>query len=415
MDMSEGASSIDPGFWRGRRVLLSGHTGFKGAWLALWLQRLGAHLTGFSVAVPPPPSLYELARVGEGMENVVGDVRDFSALTAALDRARPEVVIHMAAQSLVRRSFSEPRLTYEVNVMGTVNLLDALRGAHGHAPSVRAVVNVTSDKCYENREWEWSYRECEAMGGHDPYSSSKGCAELITDAFRRSFYLPEGGPRLASARAGNVIGGGDWGEDRLLPDLMRGALEGRAVHVRNPDSVRPWQHVLNPLSGYLTLAQSLWDSAEAAGAWNFGPAEEDARPVSWIVERISSQWPHELPWVIEPALHHPAPHEARYLKLDSSRARTRLGWRPRWRLEEGLDAVLDWYRALSAGGDMQAVTLAQIDAFERGSKSPQPAGSKAPEPAGSEPSEPARSKAPEPAGSEPSEPTGSKPTELALG
>jgi CDP-glucose 4,6-dehydratase len=358
--------SVDPDFWRGRRVLLTGHTGFKGAWLALWLQTLGARLTGFSLQAPTQPSLYELACVGEGMESIEGDVRDFQALAAALDLARPEVVIHMAAQSLVRRSFLEPRETYEVNVMGTVNLLDAVR----RRGDVRAVVNVTSDKCYENREWEWAYRECEAMGGHDPYSSSKGCAELVTDAFRRSFCLPEGGPRLASARAGNVIGGGDWSEDRLIPDLMRGALAGRAVYVRNPDSVRPWQHVLNPLGGYLALVQALWSSDEIAGPWNFGPAEEDARPVSWVVQRISALWPEELPWVEpeDPERHRPDPHEARYLKLDSSRARSRLGWRPQWGLEEGLDAVLAWYRALSAGEDMRAVTVGQIEAFDPGSK-----------------------------------------------
>jgi CDP-glucose 4,6-dehydratase len=358
------AVKIDPDFWRGRRVLLTGHTGFKGAWLSLWLQSLGADLTGFSLGVPTRPSLFELAGVGDSMASIDGDVRDFDALAAAFGAARPEIVVHMAAQSLVRRSLCEPRETYEINVMGTVNLLDAVR----RRGDVRVVVNITSDKCYENREWEWAYRECEAMGGHDPYSSSKGCAELVTDAFRRSFCLPEGGPRLASARAGNVIGGGDWSEDRLIPDLMRGALSGRAVHVRNPDSVRPWQHVLNPLSGYLALGQALWSSDEVAGAWNFGPVEEDARPVSWVVQRISTLWPEELPWVEDPEHDRLDPHEARYLKLDSSRARTRLGWRPRWDLEEGLDAVLAWYRALRAGEDMRAVTLGQIEAFNSGSK-----------------------------------------------
>lgn len=356
--------TVDPDFWSGRRVLLTGHTGFKGAWLALWLQMLGARVTGFSLGIPTDPSLYEVARVGEEMESIDGDVRDFRAVAKALDLSQPEVVIHMAAQSLVRRSFSEPRMTYEVNVIGTVNLLDAMRDS----ADVRAVVNVTSDKCYENREWEWAYRECEAMGGHDPYSSSKGCAELITDAYRRSFYRPAGGPQLASARAGNVIGGGDWGKDRLVADLMRGALAGRAVHVRNPDSVRPWQHVLNPLSGYLTLAQALCCSEEVAGPWNFGPADEDARPVSWIVERISTQWPEGLHWTSGRGSHQLEPHEACALKVDSSRARKRLGWRPRWCLEEGLDAVLAWYRALSAEEDMRAVTLGQIESFDRGLK-----------------------------------------------
>jgi CDP-glucose 4,6-dehydratase len=355
---------VDPGFWRDRRVLLTGHTGFKGAWMALWLQTLGARLTGFSLGVPTEPSLYELAHVGEGMESIEGDVRDFQALAAAIDHARPEVVIHMAAQSLVRRSFAEPRLTYEVNVMGTVNLLDALRGDG----NVRAVVNVTSDKCYENHEWAWAYREYEPMGGHDPYSSSKGCAELVTDAFRRSYFGADGTPRVASARAGNVIGGGDWSGDRLIPDLMRAALAGRTVHVRNPDSIRPWQHVLNPLSGYLTLAQALWSSGRLASGWNFGPVEEDARPVRWIVERVAALWPEHLLWVEDARPEDAEPdrprlHEARCLKLDSSLARTHLGWRPRWGLAEGLRGVVDWYDALNRKEDMRAVTLRQIERF----------------------------------------------------
>jgi CDP-glucose 4,6-dehydratase len=349
-------------FWCDRSVLVTGHTGFKGAWLALWLQALGARVSGFSLGVPTQPSLFELARVGEGMESIYGDVRDLGALLAAFVTARPEIVFHMAAQSLVRRSFTEPRATYEVNVMGTVNLLDAVR----RNGSVRVVVNVTSDKCYENREWEWAYREHEPMGGHDPYSSSKGCAELVTDAFRRSFFQREDGTRLASARAGNVIGGGDWAEDRLIPDLMRAALAGGSVRVRNPDSVRPWQHVLNPLDGYLTLARALWSSAELVGGWNFGPAEEDARPVSWIVERIAQRWPQELTMALDRGRDRSDPHEARCLKLDSSRARARLGWRPRWGLEQGLDAVLAWYSALEAQEDMRAVTLAQIESFDHG-------------------------------------------------
>ncbi len=352
------AEAVSPAFWRDRRVLLTGHTGFKGGWLALWLQQLGARVTGFSLGVPTQPSLYELAHVGEGMTSIEGDVRDFAALAAAVEAVRPEIVIHMAAQSLVRRSLSQPRETYEVNVMGTVNLLEALR----QSEDTRAVVNVTSDKCYENREWEWGYREHERMSGQDPYSSSKGCAELITEAFRRSFFASREAPRVASARAGNVIGGGDWSEDRLVADAMRGALAGRAIRVRNPDSIRPWQHVLNPLSGYLELVQALWVSAEFASGWNFGPAWEDAQSVRSILERISTLWPQRLHWVEDPGPH---PHEARYLKLDSSRARSRLGWRPRWDLHEGVTAVVDWYRALSAGEDMRAVTLGQIEAFQR--------------------------------------------------
>lgn len=357
-------ASVDPGFWRERRVLLTGHTGFKGAWLALWLESMGALVTGFSDGVPTDPSLYELARVGSGMESIEGDVRDPDALARALAASRAEVVIHMAAQSLVRRSFAEPRETYEVNLMGTVNVLDAVRLQPG---DVRAIVNVTSDKCYENREWEWGYREDEPMGGHDPYSSSKGCAELVASAYRRSFFSHPDGPRLASARAGNVIGGGDWGEDRLVPDIMRAALAGDEVRVRNPNSLRPWQHVLNPLSGYLVLAQALWEEPEHAGGWNFGPTDEDARPVGWIVERLHELWPGELRSTLDDGPH---PHEASYLKLDSSRARLRLGWRPLVGLDRTLHSIVDWYRALRDGEDMRAVTLGQIEAFQYAAPSP---------------------------------------------
>jgi CDP-glucose 4,6-dehydratase len=349
--------TVDPDFWRERSVLLTGHTGFKGAWLALWLQSLGARVTGFSAGVPTDPSLYELARVGEGMQSIEGDIRDHDGVAAAVATAAPEIVIHMAAQSLVRPSFLEPRETYATNVMGTVNVLDAIRV---NGDGVRAVVIVTSDKCYENREWEWGYREEEPMGGHDPYSSSKGCAELVTAAFRRSFFAAQDGPRVASARAGNVIGGGDWGKDRLVPDIMRAALAGEAVRVRNPNSIRPWQHVLNPLSGYLVLAQALCESPEHAGSWNFGPAEEDSRPVGWILERAAELWPHDLQSVLDEGPH---PHEARYLKLDSSRARARLGWRPRVTLGTALEATIGWYRDLRAEADMRAVTVGQIEAF----------------------------------------------------
>jgi CDP-glucose 4,6-dehydratase len=331
--------------------------------LALWLKTLGARVSGFSSGVPTRPSLYELARVGEGTESIEGDVRDFPTLLRALEQAQPEVVVHMAAQALVRRSYAAPRETYEVNVMGTVNLLDAVRR---QGSEVRAVVVVTSDKCYENREWEWAYREHEPMGGHDPYSNSKGCAELVTAAYRRSFFARAGGPRVASARAGNVIGGGDWSEDRLVADLMRGAMAGEAVHIRNPSAVRPWQHVLNPLSGYLALAQALWASPEHARGWNFGPAEEDALAVGALVERLSALWPGGLELVSEaPAAAGPGPHEAHYLKLDSSLARGHLGWRPPWGLQEGLRETVRWYRGLSDGEDMQALSVAQIEGFQR--------------------------------------------------
>lgn len=354
--MAPGQGNVDPEFWRGRRVLVTGHTGFKGAWLSLWLQSLGARVTGFSDRVPTQPSLYELARVGEGMESVEGDVRDAEAIAAALTGCEPEVVIHMAAQPFVRRSFAQPRETYETNVMGTVNVLEAVRGAE----SVRAVVNVTTDKCYENREWEWGYREDEPMGGHDPYSSSKGAAELVTSAYRRSFFSDPDGVRLASARAGNVIGGGDWGEDRLVPDAMRAALADEPVRVRNPNSIRPWQHVVNPLSGYLVLAQALWSSPEQARAWNFGPTDEEARPVGWLVERLAELWPERVRWELDEGPH---PHEANYLKLDSSRARARLGWQPLAPLDAALVETAAWYRELEAGADMRQVTLDQLRRF----------------------------------------------------
>jgi CDP-glucose 4,6-dehydratase len=340
-------------FWRGRRVLLTGHTGFKGSWLSLWLQSLGARVTGFSNAVPTEPSLYELARVGAEMENVSGDIRDAEALAGALAASRPEVVFHMAAQPMVRRSFLEPRATYETNVMGTVNLLDAARAVD----SVRVIVNVTSDKCYENREWEWGYRESEPMGGHDPYSSSKGAAEIVTSAYRRSFFSDPDSARLASARAGNVIGGGDWGEDRLVPDVMRAALASEKVRVRNPNSIRPWQHVVNPLSGYLLLAEALWEDPAHAGGWNFGPADEEARPVGWLIERLAELWPERIDWTLDEGAH---PHEAHYLKLDSSLARARLGWRPVAPLDVGLAATADWYREFEAGADMRQLTLDQL-------------------------------------------------------
>jgi CDP-glucose 4,6-dehydratase len=356
-------STVEPAFWCGRRVLLTGHTGFKGAWLALWLQSLGARVTGVSPGVPTQPSLYQLARVGEGLESRCGDVRDHGELAAAFAAARPEIVIHMAAQALVRRSFAEPRETYETNVMGTVNLLETVRVAGG----VRAVVNVTSDKCYANREGDPlgnGYRENQPMGGRDPYSSSKGCAELVSEAYRCSFFSGAGRTRVATARAGNVIGGGDWGEDRLLPDLMRAALNGKSAHVRNPNAIRPWQHVLNPLGGYLVLAQALCESSEYACAWNFGPPAQDARTVGWIVQRVSELWPNRLRWQRDSEQDSgPHPREANHLKLDSSMARVRLGWQPLVSLQAALEATVNWYRELGEGADMRAVTLGQIDAL----------------------------------------------------
>jgi CDP-glucose 4,6-dehydratase len=339
-------------------VLLTGHTGFKGAWLSLWLQALGARVTGLSLGVPPTePSLYELARVGDGMaDSVACDVRDPRALASAVVKARPEIVIHMAAQPLVRRSFVAPRETFETNVMGTINLLDAVRACD----AVRAVVNVTSDKCYENRGSERPYRESDPLGGHDPYSSSKAAAELVTSAYRRSFFSDPSGPRLASARAGNVIGGGDWGAERLIPDIVRAAVAGETLHLRNPGAVRPWQHVLNPLSGYLVLAQALCESADHACAWNFGPDDRNARTVESVVRRVSELWPSGVRWARDEGDH---PHEAHHLRLDSSQARERLAWVPPLGLEAGIEATVAWYEAWLGGGDLRKATLSQIDRF----------------------------------------------------
>ena len=359
----EPAVTVNHSFWSGRRVLVTGHTGFKGGWLALWLQAMGAEVVGLSDRVPTSPSFFEAAGVGDGMRSSseFADVRERAAVERIVAAAEPEVVFHLAAQPLVRLSYREPVETYATNVMGTVHVLEAAR----QTPSVRVVVVVTSDKCYANREWEWGYREYEPMGGHDPYSNSKGCAELVTAAYRSSFFSgdPAATAAVGSARAGNVIGGGDWAEDRLVPDLVRGALAGEAVAVRNPGAIRPWQHVLNPLSGYLVLAQALWSSREHSDGWNFGPEEADARPVGWLVDRLCELWGPGMSWEdrADPA----APHEAGYLKLDSSKARMALGWRPAWGIEEGLAGVVEWYRAFQRAQNMRAVSVEQIEAFER--------------------------------------------------
>jgi CDP-glucose 4,6-dehydratase len=352
------SANVDPACWRDRRVLVTGHTGFKGAWLSLWLQLLGAQVVGVSLeALPSVPSLYELARVAEGMAGGVAcDIRDPLALAGAVGDACPEVVFHLAAQPFVRRSFLAPRETYEVNVMGTFNLLEAVRAC----PDVRACVVVTSDKCYENHQSPQPYREQDPLGGHDPYSSSKAAAEIVTSAYRRSFFSDPAGPRIATARAGNVIGGGDWGEDRLVPDLVRAAIAHRNLRLRNPAAIRPWQHVLSPLSGYLLLAQSLLASEDHARAWNFGPEPTDARTVEWVVRLVSDLWPGGVSWAFDDGPH---PHEAHLLTLDSSRAHERLGWRPALGLEDALAATVAWYRAWQDGQDMRELTLRQVTAF----------------------------------------------------
>lgn len=349
--------AVNPGFWRGRRVLLTGHTGFKGSWLALWLQALGAELTGFSLEPPTEPSLFQVAAVGSGITSVHGDVREPEAVVSVFRRSSPEVVVHMAAQSLVRRSYRQPVETYATNVMGTVHVLEAAR----QVPGVKAVLVVTTDKCYENVGWEHGYIESDRLGGYDPYSSSKAAAEVVTAAMRRSF-LAEAGTAVATARGGNVIGGGDWAEDRLLPDVVRAFLAGRPALIRNPGAVRPWQHVLVPLSGYLTLLEKLWErGAEFAEAWNFGPAEEDARPVSWLVDRACQLWGAGASWETDDGQH---PYEAHYLKLDSAKARARLGWTAPWDLQQALALTVEWFRSYQQGRDPRALTLKQIEAYQ---------------------------------------------------
>jgi CDP-glucose 4,6-dehydratase len=350
---------IDAGFWRGRRVLITGHTGFKGSWLALWLSALGADVHGFASAPPTTPSLFALARLDQVVPTTVGDVRDLPAVEAALAEARPEVVFHLAAQALVRRSLDDPVGTYTTNVLGTVNVLEALRRA-GH--DMQALVCVTSDKCYANRDWDWGYRENDELGGLDPYSSSKACQELVAASYREALMGREA--PIATARAGNVIGGGDWAAHRLVPDVMQAAVEGRTVTIRHPDSVRPWQHVLNPLSGYLRLAEALAGARSAfAEAWNFSPAVEEAQPVSWLVESLRRRWPGRLS--IEVAPESSDEHEARLVTLDATKARQRLGWAPRWSLERAVDAIVEWYAAYRDGRNLRTVTLEQIEAFGR--------------------------------------------------
>jgi CDP-glucose 4,6-dehydratase len=353
---------MNPQFWKGKRVFLTGHTGFKGGWLSLWLQSLGANLTGYALNPPTSPNLFQVAGVSNGMTSIIGDIRDFDGLKRAIQNAAPEIVIHMAAQPLVRGSYERPVETYATNVMGTVNLLESVRQSHG----IKAVVNVTTDKCYENQEWVWGYRESEPMGGYDPYSNSKGCSELVTSSYRSSFFNSETykkhGVAIATARAGNVIGGGDWSRDRLIPDVLAAFEKGDPVNIRNPNAIRPWQFVLEPLGGYLELAERLYcDGPDFAEAWNFGPAEDGAKPVSWVVEEIAGLWSDDAKWsrASDDAL-----HEAHYLKLDISKARARLGWHPRVNLAQSIRLIIDWTKALKSNADMREFTLKQIRAYE---------------------------------------------------
>lgn len=353
---------MPPDFWRGKRVFLTGHTGFKGGWMSLWLQSLGAEVTGYALDPPTVPSLFDVANVARGMTSVIGDIRDLPGLLQAMRDAKPDIVMHMAAQPLVRYSYQNPVETYATNVMGTVHLLEAVR----HATSVKAVVNITSDKCYENREWVWGYREDEPMGGYDPYSNSKGCAELVSAAYRSSFFnassYEQHGVAIATVRAGNVIGGGDWAESRLIPDILAAFEAGNPARIRNPHAIRPWQHVMEPLRGYLILAERLYQQGPGyAESWNFGPVDEDAKPVIWIVEQLAALWGVGASWRDDEVEH---PHEATYLKLDISKARSRLDWHPALNLKQALQLVVDWSQARQAGADMRHHTLMQIRSYQ---------------------------------------------------
>ncbi len=356
----------DAGVWQGRRVFLTGHTGFKGGWLALWLAKLGANVRGYALDPCTTPNLLEAAKIGSVIDDTRGDINDLDALTASMTAFAPEIVFHMAAQPLVRLSYADPLLTYKTNVIGTANVLEAVR----KTPGVRAVVSVTTDKCYENKEWVWGYRESDPLGGYDPYSSSKACAELVTSAYRQSFFnvarYDEHRCGIASARAGNVIGGGDWSDDRLLPDLVRGFLGGEPVRIRRPESIRPWQHVLEPLWGYIRLAEELYKgSLSAAAGWNFGPRDEDAWPVARIAGTMADLWGNGARWVADAAPDADAGlHEAHFLKLDTSKARSELGWHPSLRMDTALEWLVSWYRAQAAGKDMHAYTLTQIAGYE---------------------------------------------------
>jgi CDP-glucose 4,6-dehydratase len=348
---------MNPAFWSGKRVFLTGHTGFKGSWLSLWLQSMGAEVTGYALEAHTKPSLFEDGNVGVAMSSIIADVRDMPTLQNAILQAKPDIVIHMAAQALVRYSYQNPVDTYSTNIMGTVHLLEAVRNSQ----SVKAVVVVTTDKCYENKEWLWGYREDDPMGGFDPYSNSKGCAELVTSAYRRSFFKSKG-IALATARAGNVIGGGDWAQDRLIPDILSAFEQGKLAHIRNPQAVRPWQHVLEPLRGYLTLAEYLFEQGPSfAEAWNFGPNDEDARPVSWIAKQMAQMWGESAQWELDKSDH---PHEANYLKLDISKAGSRLGWRPALRLNEALKLIIDWSKQRQSGADVHNITMDQIQNYQ---------------------------------------------------
>lgn len=348
---------VNPQFWKGKRVFVTGHTGFKGSWLSLWLQLMGAEVKGFSLTPPTQPALFDVAKVGDNMQTEIGDIRNLQQLSQSIRAFNPDVLLHLAAQPLVRLSYKEPVDTYSTNVMGTVNVLEAAR----HTPNLKSVVIITTDKCYENHEWEWGYRENEPMGGHDPYSNSKGCAELVVSAYRRSFFYTNDTTAVASARAGNVIGGGDWADDRLIPDILRAFEKQQPVIIRNPLSTRPWQHVLEPLSGYLVLAERLYNEGNAfAEGWNFGPKDDDCQSVQWILEKMVKFWGEGARYEWDKS---EQPHEANFLKLDCSKAATRLKWHPQWRLADTLEKIVHWHRSWLQGADMQTRCLYEIKGY----------------------------------------------------
>ena len=349
---------MNPAFWQNKRVFVTGHTGFKGGWLSLWLNKLGAQVHGYALPPGTKPSLFELAGIDSMAVSTLNDIRDRVALSAAIADARAEIVFHMAAQPLVRESYTDPLTTLETNIMGTANLLEGVR----HCPTVKAVVVVTSDKCYLNREWQWGYRENEALGGHDPYSASKACTELVAQSWQQSFFHDESSAcAVATARAGNVIGGGDWSKDRLIPDVLASINNNEPVVLRNPDAIRPWQHVLEPLAGYLLLAEKLATHGQAwAEAWNFGPHDSDTQTVKWIVERLLEHGGQQSGWVRESEQQ---PHEAQLLKLDSSKARQVLGWQNAWTLDTCIKEIALWNRHWQEGKDMQQVCNATIERY----------------------------------------------------
>tara|TARA_X000000950_G_scaffold14462_1_gene15656 strand:- start:30055 stop:31128 length:1074 start_codon:yes stop_codon:yes gene_type:complete len=348
---------VDSNFWKAKKVFLTGHTGFKGSWLSLWLQNMGAIVKGYSLNINTNPALFTEANVAAEMESEIGDIRNLEQLTVSMVSFNPHILIHMAAQPLVRLSYQEPVDTYTTNVIGSVNVLEAAR----KCPNLKSIVVVTSDKCYENKEWEWGYRENEQMGGYDPYSSSKGCTELVTSAYRRSFFSSKDTASLASARAGNVIGGGDWSDDRLIPDILRAFEKKESVLIRNPFSVRPWQHVLEPLSGYLVLAQELFlNGDDFAEGWNFGPNDKDCKPVSWILDKMVKHWGNNASWCLD---ENNNPHEAAFLKLDCSKASNRLKWNSKWNLELTLKLIVDWHKLYNDGGDIKKHCLKEINNY----------------------------------------------------